>query len=153
QGSFSFEISEILDGPDGEAYGEGRPLGANDEFWLKIEWELDNDHNYLAGSNERIQLPPEIKIHEAITDGELLDSNGNLVTTYEVDVNGLITLTFTDFIENNNDVSGWIEILSQLDKDNVQEEDGKITISPIGEEGNLTIPLDNSGIEKTADKQ
>src|SRR5699024_9029231 len=46
-----------------------------------------------------------------------------------------------------------IEIRAQLDQDKVQEEDGKITISPIGEEGEQTIPIERPQKDKTVEKQ
>lgn len=150
---FKVEVSDVLDGPNGTPYDETNPLTLEDEFWLKLNWSLDNNHNYQPGDSESIQLPKEVVLLEAITGAELKDEFGQVIATYDVDLDEKVTLTFTDYVTEQSEVSGWIELALELDKDNVQEEDGKIKVSPIDEEGYLEIPFNRGDINKTVEKQ
>lgn len=148
---FDLKISEIQD-LQGNAYDEGNPLKPDDEFWVKMDWKLENGHNYQAGDTVKFHLPKELDM-VAADEGELKDSAGQVVAAYSITKDGEITLTFTDFVEDNSNVAGWLEIRAELDKNEVQEEDGKVVIGPIDDEGDLVLPLDRSPIEKTVEKQ
>src|SRR5699024_10493489 len=149
---FSMEIIELVNN-EGEPYTEDNPLGPNDEFILSIDWELENGHNYKGGDYETFELPPEVKMTNEIIGEELRDELGNLVATYDVDMNGLVTIIFEDYVEEHSEVKGWIEIRAKLDQDEAEEEDGNVVISPIEDGGNLEVPLDTSDIERTLEKQ
>src|SRR5699024_3268773 len=64
-----------------------------------------------------------------------------------------VELTFTDFVEGHSAVSGWMEIISELDIAEVEEEDGEVIIDPIGEEDELRIPIEELNKDKTIEKQ
>ena len=149
---FSMEIIELVNN-EGEPYTEDNPLGPNDEFILSIDWELENGHNYKGGDYETFELPPEVQMTNEIIGEELRDELGNLVATYDVDMNGLVTIIFEDYVEEHSEVKGWIEIRAKLDQDEAEEEDGNVVISPIEDGGNLEVPLDTSDIERTLEKQ
>lgn len=149
---FKMVISDVVDG-DGNPYTEENPLGINDEFRVKIDWNLANNHNYEPGEHEVIQLPKEVYI-PMLLEGELRgEASGDVIANYIVNTDGTVELIFTDFIKNYSNVQGWIEVFAKLDQDNVEEEDGKIKISPIDDEGELTIPIDRLQIGKTTEKQ
>src|SRR5699024_9827236 len=48
---------------------------------------------------------------------------------------------------------GWMEIISELDIAEVEEEDGEVIIDPIGEEDELRIPIEELNKDKTIEKQ
>src|SRR5699024_10959475 len=154
EGQFKFKASEILDKPGGTAYGDDKPLNPNDPFWLRFDWELQDNHGYKSGDQETIQLPPQIKINEPINDGEMKDGFGNLVATYTVDTNGVVTITFTDYVEEHSNVKVWLEIYAEIDKGNVEEDDdGYIVIGTFEDEGELRIPIVRTDVEKMVEKQ
>src|SRR5699024_7267241 len=93
------------------------------------------------------------ELNVAADENELKDPDGNVVATYVITESGEVTLTFTKFVEDNSNVTGWIEIRAELDQDVVQEEDGKVVIGPIDDEGNQEIPIDRGPINKTVEKQ
>src|SRR5699024_3019744 len=144
---FKLEIGEIIDLQD-NPYGEGNPLSPDDEFKLKVNWALENGHDYITGDTVTFDLPPQIAL-KAGGEGDLKAPNGDVVATYVVSIDGQVTLTFTDFVENHSEVNGWLGIRAQLDKDKVQDEEGKVVIDPIGEEGKQEIPIDSSAVNKT----
>lgn len=148
---FDFKISEVTD-LQGNPYNENNPLKPDDEFWVKVDWELKDGHKYIDGDTVTFQLPDELHLNGDL-DGELKDDFGNQVATYTITPAGVVTLTFTDYVETHNNVTGWIEIRAELDQDVVQEDDGNIVIGPIEDEGSQVIPIDRSPINKTVEKQ
>src|SRR5699024_11149586 len=148
---FKLELDEILD-LDDEAFDEQHPMDPHEEFKLKLDWYLENGHNYVAGDTETFDLPKGIKIQKEIT-VELIDASGQVVANAVVTPDKKVELTFTDFVETHSDVSGWMEIISTLDAEEVEEEDGEIIIDPIGEEGELRIPIEGLNKDKTIEKK
>src|SRR5699024_7037707 len=70
---FKLELDEILD-LDDEAFDEQHPMDPHEEFKLKLDWYLENGHNYVAGDTETFDLPKGIKIQKEIT-VELIDAS------------------------------------------------------------------------------
>src|SRR5690625_4175527 len=148
---FKLELDEILD-MNNEAFDEQHPMDPHEEFKLKLDWELEDGHNYVAGDTETFNLPKGIKIKQNI-EIELKDEHGQVVANAIVKPDKTVELTFTDFVEGHSAVSGWMEIISELDISEVEEEDGEVIIDPIGEEGELRIPIEKSNKNKTIEKQ
>src|SRR5699024_7739014 len=48
---FKLELDDIL-GLDDEAFDEQHPMDPHKEFKLKLDWELEDGHNYVAGDTE-----------------------------------------------------------------------------------------------------
>src|SRR5699024_5213167 len=148
---FKLELDEILD-LDDEAFDEQHPMDPHKEFKLKLNWELEDGHNYVAGDTETFNLPKGIKIKQDI-EIELQDEHGQAVANAVIKPDKTVELTFTDFVEGHSAVSGWMEIISELDLTEVEEEDGEVIIDPIGEEGELRIPIEEGDKNKTIEKQ
>src|SRR5699024_5138689 len=74
---FKLELDEILD-LDDEAFDEQHPMDPHKEFKLKLDWELEDGHNYVAGDTETFNLPKGIKIKQNI-EIELKDEHGQVV--------------------------------------------------------------------------
>src|SRR5699024_8497390 len=145
------EIDEILDLDDGPI-DEQHPMDPNEEFNLKLGWYLEDDHNYVAVDKETYDLCKVIKvIYEIII--ELKDDFGQIVANEVITTDKKVELTFTDFVEGHSAVSGWMEIISELDIAEVEEEDGEVIIDPIGEEDELRIPIEELNKDKTIEKQ
>src|SRR5699024_7067377 len=147
---FKLELDDIL-GLDDEAFDEQHPMDPHKEFKLKLDWELEDGHNYVAGDTETFDLPKGVKILDRI-EIELIDEHGQIVANAVITTDKKIELTFTDFVEGHSGVSGWMEIISALDIAEVEEEDGEVIIDPIGEEGELRIPIEKSNKDKTIEK-
>lgn len=137
---------------DGNSFDNENSLDPADEFRLKLEWNLTDGHNYVAGDKENFNLPKGIKITEEMT-GELRDESKQLLATYKITSDKKVELTFTDFIEGHSTVKGWLEIISTLDEREVEVEDGEAIIDPIGEEGEIRIPIEQGSKEKTIEKK
>src|SRR5699024_10373103 len=148
---FKLELDDIL-GLDDEALDEQHPMDPHKEFKLNLDWELEDGHNYVAGDTETFNLPKGIKIKQNI-EIELKDEHGQVIANVIVKPDKTVELTFTDFVEGHSAVNGWMEIISELDISEVEEEDGEIIIDPIGEEGELRIPIEELNKDKTIEKQ
>ncbi|WP_062106331.1 Cna B-type domain-containing protein [Bacillus niameyensis] len=148
---FILELDKITD-LNGEPFTEDSLLDPKDEFYLKLDWHLKNGHNYKTGDIEIFSLPKGIKIIEEMT-GELEDPSGEVVATYKITTDKKVELTFTNFVETHSNVNGWLQIISKLDEENVEVEDGEAIIDPIGEEGNIRIPIEQGNKEKTIEKK
>src|SRR5699024_3392352 len=148
---FSLELGEVTD-LAGNRYTEESLLDLEDEFRLKLDWTLEDGHNYKAGDIKTFELPKGINIQENIN-MELRDASGQLVANTVVTSDKTVELTFTDFVENHSDVNGWMEIISTLDIEEVEVEDGKAILDPIGEEDELRIPIDEGDKSKTIEKK
>src|SRR5690625_3986934 len=132
---FKLELDEILD-LDDEAFDEQHPMDPHKEFKLKLNWELEDGHNYVAGDTETFDLPKGIKITDNI-EIELTDEHGQTVAHAVVTPDKKVELTFTNYVETHSSVSGWMEIISELD---------------IGEVDELRIPIEKSNKDKTIEK-
>src|SRR5699024_4773181 len=148
---FKLELDEILD-LDDEPFDEQHPMDPHKEFKLKLDWELEDGHNYVAGDTETFDLPKGIKVLDEINI-ELKDDFGQIVANAVITTDKKVELTFTDFVEGHSAVSGWMEIISELDIAEVEEEDGEVIIDPIGEEDELRIPIEELNKDKTIEKQ
>src|SRR5699024_4157747 len=84
---------------------------------------------------------------------ELKDEHGQVIANAKVKPDKTVELTFTDFVEGHSAVSGWMEIISELDLAEEEEEDGEVIIDPIDEEGELRIPIEELNKDKTIEKQ
>ncbi|HLS67110.1 MAG TPA: collagen binding domain-containing protein, partial [Pseudogracilibacillus sp.] len=148
---FKLTTSEVKDGD--KEYTEDNPLGIDDEFTVILEWELENNHEYQSGDTVTIELPKEIYIPQML-ENELKDNeSGEVIANYTVNTDGTVTLEFTDFVKNASNVKGWVKVFAKLDQDKVENDGGKVKISPIDDEGSITLPIDQSQIEKTTEKQ
>src|SRR5699024_6115390 len=73
---FTLELDEILD-LDDTAFDEQHPMDPHQEFKLRLNWELEDGHSYVAGDTETFDLPKGIKIQENI-EIELTDDSGQV---------------------------------------------------------------------------
>src|SRR5699024_3021592 len=147
---FKLELDDIL-GLDDEAFDEQHPMDPHKEFKLKLDWELEDGHNYVAGDTETFDLPKGVKILDRI-EIELTDEHGQVVANAVITTDKKIELTFTDFVEGHSGVSGWMEIISALDIAEVEEKDREVIIDTIVEEGELRITIEKSNKDKTIEK-
>ncbi|MYL58506.1 Cna B-type domain-containing protein, partial [Virgibacillus halodenitrificans] len=148
---FNLLLGSVTD-LDGNPYTVENLLDPKDQFQLKLDWNLENGHTYTAGDQQVFQLPKGIKVIEEIS-GELKDATGLTVATYKITKDKKVELIFTDYVETHSNVTGWIQIISQLDEKNVDVEDGEAIIEPIGEEGEIRIPIVQGETGKTIEKK
>src|SRR5699024_7778054 len=147
---FNLKLGKVTD-LDGNPYDEDHLLDPKDEFYLDLEWDLEDGHNHVEGDVQTFQLPQGIKISEQI---EIeLQADGLDVAHAIVKTDGTVELTFTDFVETHSNVKGHMQIVSKIDEENAEIDDGDIVLKPIGDEGEIRIPVDLGDREKTIEKK
>ncbi|MFC4386611.1 Cna B-type domain-containing protein [Gracilibacillus marinus] len=148
---FQLTLDQLTD-LNGNAFTQDQLLDPSDEFYLKLAWQLKDGHTYKVGDQVTFTLPNAIAILQEMT-GELKDSLDNVVANYTISTDKQVTLTFTDYVMNNSNVTGWLQIVSMLDKENVEVEDGEAIIEPIGDEDQLRIPIIYDQKQTTIEKK
>jgi LPXTG-motif cell wall-anchored protein len=119
---------------------------------VKYKWALKNNHGYTAGATYKFNLPKELVVYEAITNEPLL-FNGEAIGTFSVDMNGLVTVVFNDFIEKRSNISGTMEVLSKISEKVVVTEDKIVKVIPIVGGVSKDIPITFHPNGSTIDKQ
>ncbi len=105
----------ILISPDGAGVYTNVPRDAS--LFIRYEFNLLDEnpvtaapYAYLAGDVYRIQLPAELTYAVPLAGKQLLDLNGEVLGVLTVDINGLATITFTNYVETHSGMFGWFEI-------------------------------------------
>lgn len=94
---------------------------------IKVNYTFDITTPVKEGETMSIALPEELKLVN-YTEFPLKDSDGNTIALATTDKNtGLITLTFTDYVNGKSAISGELFFWAKLDKTKVT--DGNNTIS------------------------
>lgn len=110
---------------EAQTYNGSGPQGDTgqwDVFRLYAEFALPNGTVH-AGDTTTITLQEELKFNQT-SSFEIKDGNGNVVANAEINGGAkTITLTYTDYVENNSDITGNFYFYVQIDRDNVDEEE------------------------------
>ncbi|MGM8364359.1 Cna B-type domain-containing protein [Virgibacillus sp. W0181] len=148
---FNLELGQVTD-LKGNRYSEENLLDPKDEFRLNLNWNLEDGHSYTEGHSEIFELPKGIKIQEEINVA-LKDDSGLVVANAVVGTDNKVELTFTDFVETHSNVTGHMQIVSMIDKEDADVDDENIVLEPIGSEGEIRIPINRDNTDKTIEKQ
>ncbi|WP_165820871.1 Cna B-type domain-containing protein [Pueribacillus theae] len=101
----------VLEKSDGTFVKENDTLTPGDKFQLKFDWELPENHEYIAGDTFELQLPEQLKIYNEIT-GELSEFG-----SYKVTEDGKVTFTFNESIKNHSFVHGYFHVETELNEE------------------------------------
>jgi len=120
---------------EAQTYNGSGPQGDTgqwDVFRLNAEFALPNGQ-VNAGDTTVITLPEKLKFNQT-SSFEIKDSAGHVVANAVINGGAkTVTLTYTDYVENNSDITGSFYFYVQIDRDNVDEEE------------NIPIEVDVSG--------
>ncbi|UTH06716.1 Ig-like domain-containing protein [Macrococcoides canis] len=105
---------------------EGQTVDVWDNLNVNYEFSLP-DGQVKQGDTMTLKLPPELILLNNVS-LPVKDTSGNIVGNAVADKNtGLITVTFTDYVETHNGVSGFINVWTYFNK-KVVSETGQRTI-------------------------
>ena len=104
-------------------------------------WELLNGHKYVDGATYTFQLPPELEVYEVINDSPV-KFNGVEIGKFSVAMDGTAKVVFNDFIENNSNIRGTLQVLSKINKTAEMNEDKQVIVTPIQGGAEQFIPID-----------
>ncbi|GGE82877.1 SpaA isopeptide-forming pilin-related protein [Priestia taiwanensis] len=106
---------------------------------IEYEWELENNHGYVAGSTFTFKLPDLFEVHTDLKNEKLM-LDGVQVGTFTVTTDRTVTMTFNEEIEKRSNVHGnialWTEFKSVMDGNTEKDivvpiKDGKVIKTPI----------------------
>lgn len=149
---FALTLGSVTD-LNNKPFTDENLLNPQSEFYLKLNWKLKDKHGYNSGDKVTFNLPKGIKIEKDIPIELKTDDQQNTVANAIVKPDGTVELTFTEFVKNNSNVTGWMEIISKIDEENAEVEDNKIVLQPIGDEGIIRIPVNLGERKKTIEKK
>jgi len=87
-----------------------------------FDWELSDDVNLSAGDWAQIKIPDALKGIANQMNGNLLDSNGDAVGTYEITENGELRVEFNEKLTEKSDRSGEVGVLLEFDLTEFEED-------------------------------
>ncbi|EAH4444122.1 SpaA isopeptide-forming pilin-related protein [Listeria innocua] len=137
-GSSFLQSVELLD-------ADGNPttdFGYYDSVQVHYTWAIPNSSNVKAGDTMQFVLPPELQIVTDL-DFSLKDHKGNVVgNVVATKDTGKVVITFTDFVEKNSDVSGYLDFWSNWDKSLVEGNEKVPLVFPVnGSTETITVEV------------
>jgi LPXTG-motif cell wall-anchored protein/uncharacterized repeat protein (TIGR01451 family) len=118
-GDFPFITEVRLTGNDGNPINESsNPISKNSEVKLNYKFTIPNQGTVKKGDTYTMKIPKEIQIISILNFPITLD-NGDTIANVMIETNGNVTITFTEFAENNSNVSGFFYIDTQFDPDQI----------------------------------
>ncbi|WP_346929592.1 collagen binding domain-containing protein, partial [Clostridium sp.] len=116
---FPFITEVRLTGNDGNPINESsNPISKNSEVKLTYRFTIPNHGTVKKGDTYTMKIPKEIQIISTLNFPITLD-NGDTIANVSIETNGNVTITFTEFAENNSNVSGFFYINTQFDPDQI----------------------------------
>lgn len=118
-GEFPFITEVRLTGNDGNTINESsNPISINSEVKLTYKFTIPNQGTVKKGDTYTMKIPKEIQIISTLNFPITLD-NGDTIANVMIETNGNVTITFTEFADNNSNVSGFFYIDTQFDPDQI----------------------------------
>ncbi|WP_413517936.1 Ig-like domain-containing protein [Carnobacterium maltaromaticum] len=108
---------------------------------IKVNYTFDITTPVKEGETMSIALPEELKLVN-YTEFPLKDNDGNTIALATTDKNtGLITLTFTDYVNGKSAISGELFFWAKLDKTKVTDGNNTICMPVNGVTTDLTLKV------------
>jgi LPXTG-motif cell wall-anchored protein len=116
---------------------------------LAYTWALP-DSTYNSGDTFTFSIPDEFTVFNTVS-GDLIDGNGILLGTFSLAMDGTVTMTFNENIEDRDNVHGVLEFRTEI-KENltgnvdqiirIEIKDGAIVEIPISFKTNVSTSID-----------
>ena len=117
--------NDVITKIEAQTYNGSGPQGSTgqwDVFRLYAEFALPNGQVH-AGDTTVITLPEKLKFNQT-SSFEIKDASGNVVANAVINGGAkTVTLTYTDYVDNNSDVTGNFYFYVQVDRNNVDGEE------------------------------
>ncbi|WP_251861476.1 SpaA isopeptide-forming pilin-related protein [Clostridium sp. Marseille-Q2269] len=116
---YQFITRVTLIGDDGKIINESsNPINKNSEVKLKYNFTIPNKGEIKKGDSYIIHIPKEIKVIRELKFSINADS-GDTIANVTIDTNGKVNIVFTEFDENNSNVSGYFYVNTQFDANKI----------------------------------
>lgn len=103
---------------NGDALPERMPHPSEEtlDLLIKYEFKLPKEHQYRTNATYTFDLPDVFHIYHDTT-GHLINGNGTTFGQYKLSTDGTVTMIFNNEIEKADDVSGFINIQTEIRED------------------------------------
>ena len=146
-GDFQFITDVILANGEGNAINESsNHISRNAEVKLTYKFTIPNQGTVKKDDIYNLKIPKEIQIISNLNFPITLD-NGDTIANVKIGTDGNIEITFTEFAENNSNVSGFFYIDTKFDPNQIGKENTVPITFEIG--GNSSPVVINVNFEKT----
>ncbi|MDH6365125.1 pilin isopeptide linkage protein/LPXTG-motif cell wall-anchored protein [Enterococcus sp. PF1-24] len=141
---------------EGNPFTEENLAHYNDNINITIDWSLANDVDISDGDYYTYQMPPYFAVHNAIEPKPIYRTNGgssDVIGYFEMDANGLLKVVFNENATNLSDLSGKIELTTELNiVSETEEQEIKTGITDSnGNEIIIVVPVYNIDLKKTGE--
>lgn len=106
---------------------------------IKYEFKLPKNHKYGAGATYTFNLPDAFQMHHQIN-GDLINGTGTTFGQYKLFTDGTVTMTFNKEIEKVDNVSGFINIQTEIRED-LSGSTSQVIEFPIHDNKTVTYPI------------
>ncbi|WP_027702139.1 SpaA isopeptide-forming pilin-related protein [Metaclostridioides mangenotii] len=120
---------------DGEEKPISGPIKNNADVKLQYNFELPNEHNIKNGQSYIMHIPKEFEI---INQMNFLigDDSGEVIANGTIDIDGKVTIVFTEFVEQHSNISGYFYIETKFDEKEIGGNDRENIEFDLGGSGN-----------------
>ncbi|MEG1255560.1 SpaA isopeptide-forming pilin-related protein [Clostridium sp.] len=108
----------LTDGKGNPINESSNPISKNAEVKLTYEFTIPNQGTVKKGDIYTMEIPEEIQIVSTLNFPVTID-NGDTIANVKIGTDGNVNITFTEFAENNSNVSGFFYIDTQFDPDKI----------------------------------
>lgn len=84
---------------------------------LEYEWELENGHDYVAGSTFEFDIPQEFELYNSVNG--ILEISGLEIGKFAASKNGHVIVTFDEDVSGYSDVGGTIIFNTNFSKTSI----------------------------------
>ena len=103
-GTSKFQITNVEIKKDNNDTELGEDVKKDSAIFIKYSWMIPNSEDVNPGDYYTLQLPKEIKIVSPIN--QAINASDGKVADMNINTNGLVKLTFTNFANNYSNVTG-----------------------------------------------
>jgi LPXTG-motif cell wall-anchored protein len=108
---------------NGNEIQSGQSVSPYENMQVVYDWSIPNDIKLQKGDTMTFSLPKELTISSNIS-FDVLDENGNVIGTAKANpTTGEVVVTFTDYVENHENLKGNISIWTQWNKEEIKGEE------------------------------
>jgi uncharacterized repeat protein (TIGR01451 family) len=125
----------ITDGNNNPISG---PIKNNADVKLQYNFELPNEHNIKKGQSYIMHIPKEFEIINQIN-FLISDASGEVIANGTIDIDGKVTIVFTEFVEQHSNISGYFFIETKFDEKVISGNDKEEIEFDLGGSGNSKL--------------
>ncbi|MBF2595592.1 hypothetical protein IA931_15105, partial [Listeria welshimeri] len=99
-----------------KAYKIAKHQDSQDDVVILYNWSIKENQEVHAGDTVHLQVPKEFKIYTTVSGDLIVGDNGESCGEFEIDTDGMMTITFDDYVENHSIIHGIVEIYTNFNE-------------------------------------